>query len=274
MPPRHVTLAIVAFWVAMSGWLFYHELWPRLRPGEPPPYLIDLVEEARTQEQTIFWEVLQNGKETGYARTGVSYQEADDTFLLHGEFKLRAPGAVGAPIMVIESSYRVTRGGDLRAVTAHAKGEATFHGLGFSVTADVTGEVRDGRLYPHFKIQYPLGTYEDTVQPVAVSERGSVLNPLQPVNRLQGLRAGQHWRLPLIDPLASVLPGSRPDVRVLEADVSKGTLDWYGREVPCFVIDYRGDDARARTWAREADGMVLQQEVSLGGESLILRRGQ
>jgi hypothetical protein len=269
-----VTLAIIAFWVAMSGWLFYHELWPRLRPGEPPPYVIDLVEEARTQEQNIYWEVLQNGKETGYARTGVSYQEADDTFLLHGEFKLRAPGSIGAPLLVIRSAYRVTRAGVLRGVGADVEAKGSFHGLGIEVTAHLTGDVRDGSLYPRYKIEYPLGTYEDSLAPVPVSDRGSVINPLQPLNRLQGLRPGQHWRLPLIDPFAAVLPKSRPDVRILDADVTSGTLDWHGQEVPCFVIDYRGNDATARTWVRAADGIVLQQEVALGSESLILRRGQ
>src|SRR5207248_2219240 len=88
MPPRYITLVIIAFWMVMSGWLFYSDLWPRLRPGQPPPYAIDLVDEARFRESTNDWVVLQNGRDIGYAKTWVDYRAADDTFKLNGQFKL------------------------------------------------------------------------------------------------------------------------------------------------------------------------------------------
>ena len=50
MPARPLLLAILFFWVATTGWLFYKELWPHLRSGQPPPYTIDLADEARRDD--------------------------------------------------------------------------------------------------------------------------------------------------------------------------------------------------------------------------------
>src|SRR5262245_48420368 len=111
MPPRHFTIAIVAFWVAMSGWLFYRDLWPWLRPGGPPPYVIDLVDEARFRESRNRWIVFQKGHDIGYADTWVDYRGSDDSFRLNGEFKIRRPGGKGDPLVEMRSMYRVTRGG-------------------------------------------------------------------------------------------------------------------------------------------------------------------
>ena len=53
MPPRAVCLAILLFWLGVNGYLLYHDLLPRLAPGQAPPYTIDLVEEAQVQRAAI-----------------------------------------------------------------------------------------------------------------------------------------------------------------------------------------------------------------------------
>ncbi len=47
MPPRGIIAGIVIFWIGMSGWLFFREFWPQLQPGQPPPFRIDLADEAQ-----------------------------------------------------------------------------------------------------------------------------------------------------------------------------------------------------------------------------------
>jgi hypothetical protein len=42
--------------------------------------------------------------------------------------------------------------------------------------------------------------------------------------------------------------------------------------VPCRIIEYSGDEASGRTWVRESDGLVLQQEITIDGKNLILER--
>jgi hypothetical protein len=38
------------------------------------------------------------------------------------------------------------------------------------------------------------------------------------------------------------------------------------------VIDYRAGDLTARTWVRQSDGLVLQQEAMFLGDRLVLKR--
>src|SRR5260370_24488375 len=118
---------------------------------------------------------------------------------------------------------------------------------------------------------------------MAVSHRGSVFNPFQPVNKLRGLRLGQRWRLPTVDPLfdivnaalSKMVPGFElPGLPVLQAEglptlqvlpplelkpVEKELSPPPRRStVPCLVIQYTSDDISARTWVRQSDGLVLR----------------
>src|SRR5262249_10575604 len=86
MPSRYTVMLIVAFWLGTSSWLFYHDLWPRLTPGVPPPFSIDLADEA--QAQPILWVVNHNGRRTGRAYIKTEYLKDRDLFSIEGEFKL------------------------------------------------------------------------------------------------------------------------------------------------------------------------------------------
>src|ERR1700730_15860514 len=118
MPPRWLIVGIVAFWIVMTGWLFSRELWPRLQPGQPPPFRIDLADEAQNNIP-IRWSIIKDGEDRGYARTWVNFRKEDDTFELHGEFKLwKKAGRYGQPDFLIINVYRVTREGELRGIEA------------------------------------------------------------------------------------------------------------------------------------------------------------
>jgi hypothetical protein len=203
----------------------------------------------------------------------------------------------------LKSSYHLTRGGEMDAVETTtdyrlASGEG---GEGINVEAKVTGSPGAGRFAPHVKVTFPdfkdgvmIGPFaardfERDCDAVAVAERGTVLNPLHPPRRFTDVRAGQHWHLTVIDPLALLglvapLDAARGDALkeagvatgagayVLEARVLPGVqkIDWQiGKDVPCRVIrcDGEGPAGPLTYWVRESDGAVMRQEVVLDGDT-------
>lgn len=281
MPPRFLGLFIVAFWLMTTSWLFHRDLRPRLWPGAPPPYTIDLTDEAQSNISSQ-WTILQNGHNKGYCKTTVRYWEHDDTFELGGQFKLWSGDRSTNADLVITSSYRITRDGELRGVEAQLKGVVVPPGL--KVDGKIEGKIQGGLFSPIVSVIEPLD-YSLALKPVRVTSGGSVLNPLQPIHRLAGLRRGQQWEISLIDPLSDLahqyikeLTGASPatQLRVLHARVLPQIhlLPWGGRTetVPCFVIQYEGEDTSARTWVRESDGLVLQQELTQGNQHYVLVR--
>jgi hypothetical protein len=279
MPPRLFTLAVVAFWLATSGWLFYRELWPKLRPGEPPPYTIDLVDEARQHTTPILWSVYRGQQKIGKARTWVTYRESDDTFELHGamdQLELYRSALVTVVVQHAANMNRISRDGELREMSTDIA--LALPRLELKLKAHFDGQVQGRLFHARGWVEWPGGRKDMSIEPVALSAYGAVLNPLQPVNRIQGLKPGQRWRIPLVDPLsdavAATLPGLPSGPRVLDAAVLPETqlLSWDDQEVPCLVIEYTGDaDVSARTWVRESDGLVLRQEARQG-DLLILQR--
>lgn len=307
MPPRYLTWAIVGFWLTMTSWLFYRDLRPRLWPAGQPPFTIDITDEAQSN-LTVDWTVYQDGKKKGYCQTSMRHYPDDDTYELHGLYKLWDSGnvRVGIEDQKIESAYRMTRDGDLRAIRAEVtiRQKAPFNLAGikkFQVEALVQGQVQDQFFQPHGKLKAinldnPAEHMElpFDLTGVRVPDRGSVLNPLQPLNRLTGLQPGQRWSMPMVDPLAQTLhesakallgpqlaqalQGGTSDLAVLQAHVlpTPQLLRW-GREgleeeVPCLVIEYEGEDIKLRTWVRQDNSLILQQEVKNREHELILVR--
>lgn len=280
MPSRLWTVIIVAFWLAASAWLFSRDLWPRLRPGEPPPFVIDLVDEARRTAPRIRWVIRRGDRQIGTLRTWVEYHDPTDTFELHGELKqLNLDGIPGHRVQAPEVTgmYRVTREGELREMVA--AGELQVSGVLFNakLSGHFHGQVRDRRFQPEAYVVLGDVKHPLDLPPVPVSGRGSVLNPMHPLNRIRGLRPGQQWTMPVVDPLGdflSALQKGQPKDRVLQAQVLPETklLTWNGREWQCLVIEYEGDDRSARTWLRVEDGLVLRQEATMYGERLVMER--
>jgi hypothetical protein len=174
--------------------------------------------------------------------------------------------------------YRVTREGELRELRA----SVTFNVKVFMALVDelevlrLSGEVRDQQFYPHVAINVPLFMkMERDLEPVPMSRRASLMNPLQPVNRLANLRKGQHWRIPIVDPLTSAWQRSA-QIRFLNAEVlpESRPLKWgtNKEEVPCLVIEYEGEDLTGQTWVQESDGLVVLQVVQQHGDTMKLQR--
>jgi hypothetical protein len=294
MPHRSLVLAIIVFWMATTSWLFYRDLWPRLRSGQPPPYTIDLADEAQQSGPPIPWYVFRGDKQVGELLTWLNYHESDDTFELHSRAKQLNWGQIG-PLQIsfelMSCMYRVTREGQLREivanVTINVRGVGLLKALRATATAHIAGKVKDQRFEPRGWMSVDGNLMQLPLEPVEVSSEVSVLNPLHPINRVSGLRKGQHWQMPLLNPLddslmallkkdpgAEFLLGDRAGVRVLQAEVLSDTsfLRWRGRQVACLVIEYHSDELTAQTWVREIDGLVLRQEASFWGDKVVMVR--
>lgn len=279
MPPRSTAFAIAAFWLGTTAWLSYRDLWPRLAPGVPPPFTIDLADEA--QARAVQWDVFKRGRRTGRALTQASYDQVRDLYEIHGEFKLwNSPEMRGDPNYKIVTRYDVTRDGELRGIRAEMTVLVSPEPAKVEYTGNLEGPVAGGRFSPKATLTGPGVNVSAELAPVPVRARGSVMNPLQPVNRVWGLRRGQRWRVPVMDPLEDAVwlafQGRPPQPRFLDAEVLPQTreLVWGPRRAreTCLVTEYTGDNITARVWVRELDGLVLRQEATKDGEELVLER--
>ena len=278
MPPRWLALTIIAFWLATAGWLVWRDLWPRWRPGEPPPYHIDLIEEVtRGEKHKTLWTVFQNDHEAYLAKSWVKHHPDDDTFAFHIDFSPKPhfgkPAAPWLQIRLVSGMQRVTREGSLREMEARFAFDAPRLGVPTGTTGLVAGTVRGNHFVPRLRLDLPGGLVrEANLAPVEVSYHGSVLVPQQPVNRVQGLRPGQRWRMPLVEPFTAQF-GLTDAVRYVNARVlpEARELEWKGKRKTCLVIEYDGDE-QGSTWVEAGSGLVQRQEAAFGGNRLVLQR--
>jgi hypothetical protein len=282
MPPRWACVLIVVTWLAVNGWLFYHDLLPRLLPGQPPPYTVDLLEEVQDRRwmRPVGWTVYHNDNKALSAKTHVEHP-ARDTFELVAEYRPVSglPHARMPPLLVssLTSRYRVNAAGDLLGLSIHLEGRPDFPFLRGSpllqgrlpsdLAVDITGRAEATRL----TLEAHIAGYEKPIQFPAVEARrgGAVLLPLHPVNRLRGLRAGQSWAMTVFDPIKAVVGSftgsdgtslARCRVRDEPEPFSHGRRN----EVTCLVIDYESDDFTGTTRVARDTGLILSQEAVLG----------
>jgi hypothetical protein len=230
MPPRWLTLAIIAFWLVMIALFNVAEVWPRFSPAsEPLMFPVDVIDEAGQAKELANFNVTKNGTLKYKAEVEWHYHPEDDTFESECQLTARwndpeAPrdeGPVLLPqvheVSMVSSFYRLTRGGEMNSIDVHTdyqlvSGEGDRGGI--KVQARVQGSPHAGQFVPHVKLSFPgLGEdhkigpftprdFERDADPVPVLPRGTVLNPLHPPRRFPDLASGQRWRLTVIDPLA------------------------------------------------------------------------
>lgn len=303
MPPRWLTVLIVASWLAATGWLFWHDLWPSWRPGEPPKFYIDLVEEVQNPDRLkTTWTVQRQKKDDAQLRdifratTWVDYQPEDDTFTLHAQLNGKGSHAkeennvslLRFAVKTMTSEYRVTRSGQLRELRSRLsfinmpRPGAAIRKENLEEVAQflLEGKVRGDRFFAHCSVGGALAAkdFKMDLPPASVSHNASVLLPLHPVNRIHGLRLGQSWRQPVVDPFRdsfdSLLGSSGArylNARVLPQPQLLKRDD--GNETTCLVIEYEEEGQFAgRTWVEQDSERVEQQEAYLDGDTWFMKR--
>ena len=291
MPPRLLTFAIVLFWLCMTGLLFYHEILPRLRTGEAPPIHLDLG--AAVGSNNIEWTVLFNDNRVGSGQSSVK-RLPDRTFELKSsfrftEFKLsKIVKVVEIDLQRFTGNYTVTEDGGLLAMSSSITAEFFSPDMKLKMGAvelQFDATVEAGQITPSVQVKSTtFGNFQPKIGKVAFSQRGSVLNPMHPaVNRIAGLSPGRTWRIHLFDPVdmlqgvvGNLIPGFRGEstIPMLDATVKTDTIAWGDEKTPCYLIEYAepGEPVKARTWVRQRDDAVLQQEARHAGMSILLQR--
>jgi hypothetical protein len=290
MPSRWISLTIVLFWLATTGYLGYKEFLPLLEPDVPPPFTIDLVDEAQHESSQIRWTVFLDGTplaaSKAVAKTEVVYKEKpDDSFTFLVDLNCVDPlTKAGLPLgnislRSIRSNYRVNREAELLDVSA----DIWFDAAGIkNIEAHMDGKVVDGEFQSTCMLRQPdFGKLiEVPGKPIKITHCGSVLMPTHPVNRIKGLRKGQSWRQPLFNPLAEALSakqlfGGTNETHYLRARVlpKAQLLPDHAEPIACLVIEYDDEEMQPRTWVQESTGLVMRQEATLlPGARLIMQR--
>jgi hypothetical protein len=296
MPPRWFSLLIIAAWLSMTGWLVWSEVRSHLEADEQPSFVPDLVDEAQPERSWISWRVYLEGRahgagpgETFTARTVTEITEKPDIeYTLRFRFEPHNGTVDGMDLgdlrlHRLNSLYRIDQKGRLVALETD---------IGFDRTIPLTNErmefafalnaeVRDGLFHSRFHAGTGDKEMTGALPPVALQHKGSVILPLHPVNKLSGLRLGQTWRTPIVNPMADALAayaGISLEPRRLVARVrpSYEMLPDEAKEIACLVIDYEeqgdGEKTLPRTWVRAVDGLVLRQEATLNGKRIVMHR--
>lgn len=295
MPSRPVVVLVVLFWAAAVGAALYRDVWPLVAASGPPPIVVDLGDET-SQHIPIHWQLYRGDAKVGRLTTRVRYVDADDTFEFSHKYvdvKLDVGGVrVGFPD--VTAVTRVGRDGGLREQSMDGRmevqlerrnkaGEAVYETLA-TATAKVAGRVENGVFVGRCVIVTPVREFDvdADLEPVP-APGGSALSPMQPVNRIGGLRPGRRWVVHQVDPLGEAvaavfgkqfgglgLPDQKREPFI--AEVGGRPEEGPGGR-PCWVIRYRhGGEERAETWVRVDDGKVVRQEATLHGERLRLER--
>ncbi len=293
MPPRWLCVMIVAAWLASTGWLFFHDLLPRLLPGQSPPYDIEIVEEAQTTHTHANWTIDKEGIRVAESKTRVS-QPSTGIFELISEItpaaKKTADGrlvpqepippfpAEGILVQKLVSVYRIDEAGDLAGLSATVEGNAEIPAfLGSEVNLTLQGEVSRGRLTTRLQgerwgVQRTSTKLALDLPVLRIGSGESIVMPLHPVNRHRGLVPGQTWQVHLFDPLAfsrqgiGAVQGLAADLPMLQARVRPEEArrrNARDGEFPCLVIDYEGDHVQINTWVSRKTGLVVFQEATL-----------
>ena len=271
MPPRHITLGIVALWLTAVGWMAYRE-WGH----EPePPLRLDRTDEVG--KQTARWRVYLNGVNEGPINVGLTRSRRDGFFVLFADFSPAPEFRVdGFTVENLETRERATVQGKLRSLNCKIT-------LSYTVWLASPDPIRFLRFRPFpvtwkrslrveasldgDRLSYRVVRPEAPEYGKVVQAPGDVLNLLHPLHRMPELYEGRTWRVLAFDPLVWVLDGGSQDsaggFRELEATTSLDNIDDLGtKTVACWRVDLR-DGARVRgsVWARVEDGLVLRQRV-------------
>src|SRR5262249_1627059 len=152
---------------------------------------------------TIDWTIYLDGVKKGRCESILKHHPEDDTYTLHGLYKIWNSGRVrvGVEDLKLDSAYRLTRAGELRGIKAKmtVRQSLPFNlGGTYRVDAELIGEVSEQYFRAHgtlraSNLDNPAQRMEYSWESpgILMEERGSVLNPLQPLHRLPNLRPGQ-----------------------------------------------------------------------------------
>ncbi|MEI7852708.1 MAG: hypothetical protein WCJ06_03300 [Planctomycetota bacterium] len=276
MPPRLISVMIVALFVVVNTSLFYAEILPRIRSGQPPSFYVDLADEAGNLRPVVNWKVVVRGEEFLKLRTGITLVDGqEDEFWLWAEYTQPTNTAVKPArdflnLKLMRNEFRIHRDGDMLGLQAKVQIES-IRGIDFPLTLEISGDVSNGFLSPEVNVDSSLGERTFKLEAMEVPVSGSVFQPFLPVHRILGLYPGRTWKQPFFDPLSMAFSagptqgGLDQGTGSVIATVRNQPIDvmWGGKKIPCLVIDYNGSDLESTVWVGLQNGMVIRQKNRL-----------
>lgn len=294
MPSLRGIALIVLFWLATVGYVGYRDVWPRLVRDAAPTVWIDLSDEA-SQSVPVRWGLFREGRRIGTVTTQMSYDAGPDQFRFvtrYRDFDVEIQ-PLRCLVPEMELTTILNRTGTLRGTTMNGTLIAKFLGQEMARgSARVECVVRDGELVGNCHLDSDFFTaIDEPLEPTPVPD-GQALNPLQPVNRLRGLRPGLRWVLYEINPLGDALANATKQVLAKKGLGSsffapkpterQSMIATVGDEPEplrlargewnCWVVEVRGDRGTTTVWVRVADGFVMKQVAKSNGDTMTLVR--
>jgi hypothetical protein len=294
---RWYRLAVLALWLVAMSWLVVCKILPPLLIGEPPIYASMAAERARPP---VAWYLNLNDIRLGWALSEISRQSTDATeihSLVHfdglpldqllpvylRELARASIQSAKRMEMEVESHMLINPLNQLQSFDSKLK----FRPHTGQSLVTIEGNVDGDKLKLAFRVgDMPLERMELSMP------ENKIRDSFSPETELRGLHLGQSWTIVTYSPLA--LPSNpldlvqhRAPTEVLLAKVEEKTLVmWNGQMEPAWLVVYRSDasqtpdderNIRNRMWVRTdskdgTDGMVIRQQVLLGGNSLLFSR--
>lgn len=294
MPSRIGIVFILIFWLATVGYVGYRDVWPRLVRDAAPTVWIDLSDEA-TQTVPVRWGLYRGETRVGTMNSQMVFDTVSEQFRFvtkYREFQVDVQ-PIRCVVPEMELTTQLDRSGQLRGQTLHGMLIAKLLGQELARgTATIECVVRDGELVGQCRLESDFfPPIEEPLEATPVPD-GQVLNPLQPVNRLRGVRAGLRWVIYENDPLGDAIanatkqvlkkkglgsslfapkPTERQSMIATVSDEPEMIHTAKG-DHRCWSIEIRGERGTATIWVRASDGFVMRQIAVVGGDSLRLER--
>lgn len=272
MPRPSLRIAIVFFWLVMTGWLVKDEVLPKFGFGELD-YRTVLQERAR--KKVTRWRIDVGERPVGWATTEVDPQTDGSCGILNVlslnlSKMTQNPDAPSvddqdSTMIDMESDIFVDPLGRLETLDVQLAVAPPDVSVPFTVNFD--GEVQGQFLDMKTK---GLGAAFETMR-LPVNSESFFADKLVPLDKFPGLRVGKKWTTRTINPFVALsgpfsmmLRGQQ--VEAIQNEVTGiETIQLEGRPWRCHVIEHRRDDTFSTTWVRVSDGRVLRREVQFGG---------
>ncbi|RUL87206.1 hypothetical protein [Tautonia sociabilis] len=278
MPPRLVSLGILLLWAVSASSLLVRDVLPDLLVGPPP----DLRDVARADDSAgpTRWTILVDDPSAedpdDLRAVGLAVTETDrmpDGHVRLGSEVVFDAGAMlqRTPLegtdgqrLVVKSVLDVDQAGNLNMLRTAVRIEGDPSEL-----LILEGHLEDDAIA--ITARGPMLVFGERTFRFPYRARGMVQNSLSPLERIPGLHVGQRWESRVVSPLTG-----RVETVHVEVTDRNVMVPWGDGLVPTFLIETRMAlpmrVVRARTWARESDGLVLRQEVPLMIVTLVLER--
>lgn len=281
MPSRWISWSIIVFWIGMMAWLTGAELYHRFGTR---PRLQDTLA-ASAQAGPVHWNITEilrrdrppkegeapEERPLGTAVTELRLDARSGKYLLAQQIHLHRLFNTGFSLNLTSRS-EVNLFGRLQQISFNATvPEVNLH-------CELVGRPQGPdklRVQAFFRFG---SEHQEVQQTISYDGTDLVLSSLCPLDRMPGLRPGQTWKTPMVDPVESILGQSfssgnlpkaeitRPLVTVRVWDQPQGLL-WRGEFVPCLVVEAVQGGRSMKIYVRESDGLVLRQTAELGSLS-------